>query len=76
MEDVEIITLEDGQDYMIVDEIVIDEVKYVYLAKEQDISNFCIRKENIINNSQYLVGLDNKEEFDKALQTFAVKHQN
>ena len=44
MEELEIITLDDGRDYIITDEFLIDGVKYVYLTLEGDIGTFCIRK--------------------------------
>lgn len=76
MDIVDVITLEDGQSYMVADEILIDNVKYVYLANEDDISKFCIRKVNVINDDEYLVGLSSKEEFQKALQEFINKQKN
>ena len=51
MEELEIITLDDGRDYIITDEFLIDGVKYVYLTLERDIVTFCIRKINIIHES-------------------------
>ena len=62
MEELEIITLDDGRDYIITDEFLIDGVKYVYLTLEGDIGTFCIRKINIINNEEYLVSLNDKNE--------------
>lgn len=70
MENIEIITLEDGKDYMITDEFEINKVRYVYLTNEEDIADICIRKINIINNEEYLVGLDSEKEFKNALQEF------
>ena len=52
-EELEIITLDDGKDYIVTDEIIIDDVKYVYLTDEADIASFCIRKINVINNEEY-----------------------
>lgn len=76
MEDVEIITLEDGKDYMVTDEFEINKVRYIYLTNEEDIADICIRKINIINNEEYLVGLDSEEEFKKALQEFLNRNKN
>lgn len=75
MEEVDVITLNDG-DYIITDEIDINNVKYYYLTKEDDIAKFCIRKINIINNEEYLVSLDSQEEFDKALLSFIEKNKD
>lgn len=76
MEDVKIITLEDGKDYMVTDEFEINKVRYVYLTNEEDIADICIRKINIINNEEYLVGLDSEEEFKNALQEFLNRNKN
>lgn len=70
MENVEIITLEDNNDYIVTKEIIIDNVKYVYLTKSDDVASFCIRKINIINDEEFLVGLNDKDEFLKALKSF------
>ena len=70
MENVEIITLEDNNDYIVTKEIIIDNVKYVYLTKSDDVASFCIRKINIINGEEFLVGLNDQDEFLKALKSF------
>lgn len=71
--DVEIITLEDGNNYMVTEELEINNIKYVYLTNEKNISDFCIRKINYINNDEYLVALDSREEFMMALNEFVNK---
>lgn len=70
MENVEIITLEDNNDYIVTKEIVVDNVKYVFLTKSDDVASFCIRKVNIINGEEFLVGLNDHDEFLKALKGF------
>lgn len=70
MENVEIITLEDNNDYIVTKEIIIDNVKYVYLTNTDDVASFCIRKVNIINGEEFLVGLNDQDEFLKALKSF------
>ncbi len=74
MEEVKIIDLENGT-YAIIDEISIDNTKYVYLAKEDNPLDFCIRKTILENNEEYLVKLDNDQEFEKAAKIFVDKHQ-
>lgn len=76
MQEVEVITLEDGNTYMVVDEINVNGVRYVYLSNEEDVASFAVRKINIINNEEYLVSLSDKEEFNKALQYFLDKNNN
>lgn len=75
MEELDVVTLEDNQDYIVTDEIIINGIKYVFLTNEKDVSSFCIRKVNIINNEEYLIGLDNKTELENALSEFYKHHQ-
>ena len=75
MEELDVVTLEDNQDYIVTDEILINGIKYVFLTNEKDVSSFCIRKVNIINNEEYLIGLDNKTELENALNEFYTHHQ-
>ena len=58
------------------DEFEIDGVEYIYLSNENDIASFCIRKMNTINGNEYLVGLNDRNEFNMALEKFLERHQN
>ena len=64
----------DNKDYIIIDEIEINRVKYVYLTEEENIENIKIKKVNIINNKEVLVSLDSEEELNKALNAFKEKN--
>ncbi len=75
-ENIDVVTLDNGKNYMVTEELVINNIKYVYLTNEDDVADFCIRKVNHINNNEYLVGLDNKEEVLMALNEFTKKHKN
>ena len=71
--EVEYVTLEDGNDYFVVD--IIDH--YVYLKKEDDDKIFEIRevvKED--NGEEFFVELDSQEEYEKALLLFTKKYVN
>lgn len=73
MVEVEYVTLEDGNDYFVVD--IIDH--YVYLKKEDDDKIFEIRevvKED--NGEEFFVELDSQEEYEKALLLFTKKYVN
>lgn len=72
METVEVVTLEDDKDYIIVDTIN----EYVYLADEEDLESFCIRKIEKDVEGEFIVGLSSEAEFNKALLEFTKKHQN
>ena len=71
MEDVEVVTLEDDKNYIIVDTIG----EYVYLVDEEDDSSFCIRKIEKEGEEEFFVGLSSEAEFDKALLEFTKKHK-
>ena len=75
-ENIEVVTLEDGKDYMVTAELEINNIKYLFLTNEDDVSDFCLRKINTINNNEYLVGLNDKEEVIKVLQEFTNKFKN
>lgn len=73
MESVDTIVM-NNKEYIVIDDIPIDGVRYIYLVSSDDPRNFCIRKINIVNDSEYIVNLDTKEEFDKALAKFNEKN--
>ena len=75
-EEIEVITLEDGLDYEVIDEIIENGTKYIYLSNEENEKDFCIRKEIIEEGQEFIVGLDSKTEFDKALLYFTKKHKD
>lgn len=56
------ITLEDNKTYAVIKEIE----NYVYLTNVEDPDNFAIRKDT----GEYLEGLENETEFQKALKLF------
>lgn len=72
--DVKCIKLEDGLEYMVMDEIDEGKNTYVYLSNVEDPEDFCIRKVDNEVNEELLVGLDSNEEFDKALMLFTNKN--
>ena len=74
-EEIEVVTLENGLDYMVIDEIPNGSVTYVYLANVDDEKDTCIRKVTKVDGEDIINGLDSSEEFDKALLIFAKKHK-
>lgn len=72
MIDVDFITLEDGMDYAIVDEIVIDNNKYLYLVEENS-NKVDLRK---LDEDENLEKVLEKNEYDKAMIEFAKIHKN
>ena len=67
----ETIILEDNIEYIITDTIN----NYLYLNNINDVKDFCIRKRIYENDESYIVGLDNEEEYYKALELFEKKYQ-
>lgn len=76
MEEVKTIKLEDGIEYIVVDEINYKDNTYFYLGDERKLNTFKIRKMKTNDPKQMLNGLDSDEEFDKAMLLFSEKHKN
>lgn len=72
----ESIVLEDGLEYAIVDEINYQDKHYVYLLNVNDNKDFCIRKSTNENGVEYAQGLDNKEEYETALNLYLNKNKS
>lgn len=72
MKEMEVVTLEDDNNYIIIDTID----NYVYLASEEDKEYFGIRKIEKENDEEYFVGLDDDKEFDNALALFNNKYKD
>ncbi len=61
-------TLENEKDYMLIDKID----KYMYLSNVDDEEDFCVR----IDAGEYLEGLKDDQEFDKAMKLFYEKNKD
>lgn len=70
----EMVTLEDGKEYVIIEEITENDVTYVYLTNVEDETDFCIRKVIDEQTGKMLIGLSDNNEFDKALLYFTKKN--
>lgn len=70
MKELEFVTLENGNEYIILDEIDDNGIKYLYLVNSGNSSDFAIRKE--FGNE--LIGLDNKAELNRVLDVFVKKN--
>ena len=70
------VTLENGIDYMIMQEITNGNIKYLYLVNENDENDFCIRKVIIEDNDKMLSALDSEEELKLALDLFKSNSKN
>ncbi|MDD6224222.1 MAG: hypothetical protein PUB18_04390 [bacterium] len=74
-----VIQLEDGNDYAVVEKISLVDKAYVYLTNIKDMEDFCVRKEikkGEDEEQNYLVGLDDDQEFEEAMRLFIEKNSN
>ena len=65
----------DDKTYLVVDTIWDNGNKYVYFLNENDKEDFFVRKERKENDQNYLVGLENDEEFVRAMELFHEKNK-
>ena len=74
----DIITLDDGDNYVVNDIIDYEGKKYVYLSTpdDKDGSSILIQKVVIENNEEILVNLDSEDEFYTVLSLVGQKHMN
>lgn len=71
-----IITLENNIDYIEVDKIQFNNNNYIFLSNIDNDKDFTIRKLAKENNEEYLLKLNNQEEFDQILKLFIDKFTN
>ena len=70
MEEINVFTLENGEEYNEVKRIVYNDDTYVLLSNVLNDSDICIRKLKKENNEEFMYRLD-KDEFDTILKIFA-----
>ena len=70
----EVVTLNDGLDYVILDEITAHSNVYVYLSNTEDPRNFCVRKKLQNSARSLLIGLDDENEFNMAMKLYFDKN--
>lgn len=72
------VVLEDKLEYVIIDTIEIDNVKYLFLENinEKDASNPNVVIRKLDSKEKNILGLENEEEYNKALQSFIDKHHS
>lgn len=72
----EVITLDNGTEYLILDKEEIDGTIYTLFVNEKDNSDFCFRKTVIEDGKRYYAYLNDKKEFEKVLLVFTKKNLN
>ena len=73
--EVNVITLENGCEYLIIDTIELNNKKYLFLSNEKDENDMCVRKVIIKEEKEFLVKLDNNEELENVLEEFSLKYR-
>ena len=71
MEEIEVITLEDGKDYNVMDKLDQNGFTYLLLVNVDDDTDFCVRKEVIKEDKSYIAMLSSDEELQNVLKEFA-----
>lgn len=74
MSEVKIITLENNNEYQVVDEIFYNNINYILLSNVSDNKDICIRKIEIENNDEFVSRLK-KEEYDTLIKLFLEKNK-
>ena len=75
MIDVNSVILENGIEYIEIDELKYNNVRYVLLSNSNNVKDSCIRKIVIENNEELLCGLDTGDEFDIVLEMFVQQNK-
>ena len=75
MIDVNSVILENGIEYIEVDELKYNNIRYVLLSNVNNVKDSCIRKIVLKNNEELLCGLENDNEFDVILELFYQKNR-
>lgn len=73
--DINVITLDNGKDYLIIDALEIESDRYLLLANEKDDRDLCVRKVVVEDGKEFLDVLDSEDEFDKVMTVFEEKHR-
>ena len=73
--EVNIIKLEDGKNYLIVDTIECNEQKYIVMGSEDNPDDIVFRKVVFENDKEWLEKIDNYEEFEKCMLNYAKKYR-
>ncbi len=71
MQEIEIVTLEDNQEYNVITKIELNGFTYLILANTNDDTDMCVRKEIVKEDKSYLAMLSSDEELENVLKEFA-----
>ena len=66
----------ENKNYYIVNELEANNNLYLYLVNENDNSDIIIRKKVIIDDEEFLTGLDDEEEFNMVMKLYLERFSN
>ena len=75
MEEVNTVILENGLEYMELDELIYDNNKYILLVNYQNVKDACIRKIEVSDNQEYFVKIKDELEYSKVMNLFVKKNK-
>ncbi len=75
MIDVNVMTLENGKDYIITDTVADNNNKYLFLMGKLNKNDIVIRKIITKDDGEYVVKLDSEDEFAEVMTLFLDKHK-
>lgn len=72
--DINVVKLENEEEYLIIDTIILQDKKYLILVNEKNYYDICIRKVIEKDDKEVLVKLESEEEFENVVTRFNNKH--
>lgn len=72
--EVNVVTLENNKDYIIIDTIEFNDNKYLFLSNKDDENDMCVRK-IITKDREYLTKLESENELEEVLNLFTTKYK-
>lgn len=73
--EVNIVTLEDNKEYIVIDAIVNTNGKYLVLSNKEKAHEICIRRVVIEDGKEYIEKLDSDKEFEQVMSEFYFRHK-
>ena len=75
MEEVNTVILENGLEYIEVDELVYNDTKYILLSNYKNIKDSCIRKIVVKDKQEYFSKISDDDEYKNVLKLFLEKNK-
>ena len=75
MADLDILTLQNNKDYIVIDTLINEEKKYLFLLNKEDDNDMVVRKVIKKDDGEYVTKLDSEDEFEEIMYLFKEKHK-